>query len=272
MSWLDGKVVIVTGAAQGLGRAMSLGLLTAGARVVAADLARNPAVADLPALAAAAGARDRLIVATGDVTDPYQAKAIVQAALKAFGTIDGLVNNAGLGMNGITPKIMSDPKLFHQLEPEQWSAVMRVNIDGPFMMAHAAARVMLAQGFGKIVNILTSRATMIMRGFSPYGPSKAALEAATAVWAQDFAGTGVTVNALLPGGAADTSMIPQEEDIDRSKLIRPDAMVAPIRWLMSTHSDGVTGRRFIATEWRNDLADDQISASLGREVGWTNTV
>ena len=269
---LGGRVVIVTGAAQGLGRAMSLGLLQAGARVVAADLGSNPAIAELPGLARTLGAADRLIVAPGDVTDPAQAKAIVQAAVDAFGAVDGLVNNAGLGMNGITTKILTDPKLFYQLEPEQWASVIRVNVNGPFMMAHAASQVMIARGRGMIVNILTSRATMIMRGFSPYGPSKAALEAATAVWAQDLAGTGVTVNALLPGGAADTSMIPQEESVDRSKLIQPEAMVAPVRWLMSAHADDITGRRFIATDWRDDIAANQVAANLGRDLGWPNTV
>jgi 3-oxoacyl-[acyl-carrier protein] reductase len=269
---LDGRTVIVTGAAQGLGRAMSLGLLTAGANVVAADLSSNPAFSELQGLAEAAGARRRLVSVGGDVTDPAQCKAIVDAGLRAFGAVDGLINNAGLGMNGITAKVISDPKLFHQLAPEQWRAVMRVNVDGPFMMAHAASAPMLARGSGKIVNILTSRATMVLRGFSPYGPSKAAMEAATAIWAQDLAGSGITVNALLPGGAADTSMIPAEEDIDRAKLIRPDAMVEPIRWLMSSHSDGVTAKRFIATEWREDLPPERIAAELAREAGWAGSV
>src|SRR5258707_1752532 len=90
---------------------------------------------------------------------------------------------------------------------------------------------------------------MMMEGFSPYGPSKAALEAATVVWAKDLAGTGVTVNALAPGGPANTRMIPATEVADRSTLIQPEVMIAPIVWLMSPRSDWVTRRRVIAKEW-----------------------
>src|SRR6516162_7342699 len=79
---------------------------------------------------------------------------------------------------------------------------------------------------------------MMMEGFSPYGPSKAALEAATVIWAKDLAGTGVRVNALAPGGPANTRMIPATEVADRSTLIQPDVMIAPIVWLMSPRSDG----------------------------------
>src|SRR5258707_15287843 len=90
---------------------------------------------------------------------------------------------------------------------------------------------------------------MMMEGFSPYGPSKAALEAATVVWAKDLAGTGVTVNALAPGGPANTRMIPSTEVADRATLIQPEVLIAPIAWLMSPRSDGVTARRIIAQEW-----------------------
>src|SRR5262249_58426050 len=81
------------------------------------------------------------------------------------------------------------------------------------------------------------------------GPAKAAPEAATVTWPKDLAGTGVTVNALAPGGPANTRMIPATEVADRSTLIQPEVMIAPIVWLMSSRSDGVTGRRIIAKEW-----------------------
>ena len=101
------------------------------------------------------------------------------------------------------------------------------------MMAKAVAPALVAQGWGRIVNIVTSHFTMVMDGFSPYGPSKAALEAATVIWAKDLAGTGVTVNALLPGGPGNTRMIPLDEVPDRSTLVQPEVMMAPITWLMS---------------------------------------
>src|SRR5436309_7537851 len=116
-------------------------------------------------------------------------------------------------------------------------------------MTRAIAPRLIEQGWGRIVNIVTSFFTMMMDGFSPYGPSKAALEAATAIWSKDLAGSGVTVNALLPGGPANTRMIPQSEVADRATLVQPEVMMAPIVWLMSARSDGITGRRIIVKEW-----------------------
>ena len=86
--------------------------------------------------------------------------------------------------------------------------VIDTNVDGPFIMARAATPHMIAAGRGRIINITLNHATMRRRGFSPYGPSKAAVESETIIWAQELDGTGVTVNALLPGGAAATGMIP----------------------------------------------------------------
>jgi len=134
-------------------------------------------------------------------------------------------------------------------------------------MARAIAPVLVQQGWGRIVNVTTSHFTMVMDGFSPYGPSKAALEAATVIWAKDLANTGVTVNALVPGGPANTRMIPLSEVPDRSTLIQPDAMIAPICWLMSRASDGVTNRRIIAKEWNSAVARD-TPAQVGAPAGW----
>jgi 3-oxoacyl-[acyl-carrier protein] reductase len=117
-------------------------------------------------------------------------------------------------------------------------------------MARAAVPTMLAGGWGRIVNISVSEETMRRRGFSPYGPSKAALESATIIWAQDLADTGVTVNALLPGGATLTGMVPASfPEHRRASLLHPDIMVPPLLWLGSAQSDGVTGQRFNAREW-----------------------
>jgi len=96
--------------------------------------------------------------------------------------------------------------------------------------------------------------TMRRVGFSLYGPSKAALEAATAIWAQDLAGSGVTVNALLPGGATLTGMIPEHVDPAlKAKLLDPGIIIPPLLWLASTVSDGVTGMRLNASQW-SDVA------------------
>ena len=151
--------------------------------------------------------------------------------------------------------------------PNSWRRVVETNNIGPFHMAKAVVPRLIAQGWGRIVNITTSHGTMVTELFAPYGPTKAALEAATVIWAKDLAGTGVTVNALLPGGAADTRMIPADEVPDRSKLISPDVMRVPIVWLMSSASDGVTGRRFVGKDWNPALdpraAADKAGAAAG---------
>jgi len=106
-----------------------------------------------------------------------------------------------------------------------------------------------------------------MQNFSPYGPAKAALEAATVIWSKELAPTGVTVNALLPGGPANTRMIPLGEIADRSTLIQPETMIEPICWLMSRASDGVNGRRIIAKEWNADGAQEAPDQA-GAPAGW----
>jgi NAD(P)-dependent dehydrogenase (short-subunit alcohol dehydrogenase family) len=93
-------------------------------------------------------------------------------------------------------------------------------------MARAAVRPMLRTGWGRIVNVSVSQGTMRRAGFSPYGPSKAALESETVIWAQDLAGTGVTVNAILPGGATATGMVPESVSQQvRAALLNADVMV-----------------------------------------------
>ena len=117
---------------------------------------------------------------------------------------------------------------------------------------------------------------MRRRGFSPYGPSKAALESETIIWSQDLAGTGVTVNALLPGGATLTGMIPSAfPESLRAKLLDPSIIVPPLLWLVSRDADAVTGRRLVASRWRADLdsAEAAAKASEGRlAVGGEGTL
>jgi len=124
-------------------------------------------------------------------------------------------------------------------------------------------------GWGRIVNISMNRETMRRRGFSPYGPSKAALESETIIWSQDLAGTGITVNALLPGGATLTGMIPENvPEKARSALLDPTIMVPPLLWLVSPDSDGMTGRRLVATRWRTDLGGREAAEAATEQAGW----
>jgi len=141
-------------------------------------------------------------------------------------------------------------------------------------MAKAAVPHMLDQRWGRIINISMNHETMRRTGFSPYGPSKAALESETAIWAQDLAGTGVTVNALLPGGATRTGMVPETvSGAVRRSLLDPAIVVPPLRWLASEASDGVTGARFVARAWDSSLppAGGRPGADAGRRLAGART-
>ena len=254
---LAGRVAIVTGGGRGLGRAMTLGLAKAGAAVIA-TAAREPG--EIESLSAAAP-EGRIAPLIADVTREEDCARAVATALERFGRLDILVNNAGRGMKYVSENFMTEPTRFWETTPEAWRLIIDTNVVGPFLMARAATPVMLAAGWGRIVNISMNTVTMRRRGFSPYGPSKAALESETIIWAQDLAGSGVTVNALLPGGATRTGMIPKNFPAElRAKLIDPAIMMAPLLWLASTKSDGFTGRRFVAAQWREEEAGAAAAA------------
>jgi 3-oxoacyl-[acyl-carrier protein] reductase len=106
-----------------------------------------------------------------------------------------------------------------------------------------------ARGWGRMINVTTSFFTMLSPGCAPYGPAKAALEAASAIWAKEFEGTGVAVNVLIPGGPSDTRMVPPSAPFARDALIPPEALAPPAQWLASPASDGVTGRRADRLAW-----------------------
>ena len=257
---LAGRVAIVTGGGRGLGRAMTLGLACAGAAVVATAARER---GEVERVAAETSALGRILPVVADVTKDEDCRRVVATALDRFGRLDVLVNNAGRGMKYVSENFMTEPTRFWETAPDTWRLVIDTNVVGPFLMARAATPPMLAAGFGRIVNISMNSETMRRRGFSPYGPSKAALESATIIWAQDLADTGVTANALLPGGATLTGMIPASfPDQQRAKLLDPAIMVPPLVWLASAKSDGVTGRRFIAANWRED------NPAAAADAGW----
>jgi 3-oxoacyl-[acyl-carrier protein] reductase len=259
----------VTGGARGLGRAMTLALIRSGVRVTVADLPASAAeVRELMDIAGKESLQDRLLSVESDVTQWQDCAAAVKKAADHFGAVHGLVNNAGMGMQNIGNVLVGKRKRFFEVDADAWRKAIDVNVNGPFMMAKAITPRLIEQGWGRIVNIETSLYTMMMDGFSPYGPSKAALESATVIWSKDLAGTGVTVNALLPGGAANTRMIPQSEVTDRSTLVQPEVMMAPIVWLMSPRSDGVNGRRIIAKEWDADRLQSEPPDKVGSPAGW----
>src|ERR1700719_898124 len=263
---LSGKTAIVTGGGRGLGRAMALGLARAGANVViTAARGRHEieAVADEAAKISQAGIVRGL---TADVTNEEDDLLVVSEAIREFGAIHILVNNAGRGMRFVSENFLGTPTKFWQTDPAVWRMIIETNVTGPFLMARAVVPHMLKQHWGRIINISMNYETMRRAGFAPYGPSKAALESETIIWAQDLAGTGVTVNSLLPGGATDTGMVPP--NIVRERLLDPNIMMPPLLWLASESAGGVTGARIVANLWDSSLPFEQAAEKARAAAGW----
>jgi len=262
-------VAIVTGGGRGLGRAMVLGLAQAGIPVVATAARERTEIEAVAREVRQSCGESRVLPLVADVTQEDHCAEVVDAAVKRFGRLDILVNNAGRGMKYVSNEFLTEPTRFWEVAPETWRLVIDTNVNGPFMMARHAVPVMLKAGWGRIVNISVSQGTMRRRGFSPYGPSKAALESETIIWAQDLEGTGVTVNALLPGGATLTGMIPQTvSENAKSALLDPSIMVPPLLWLVSPEADGMTGRRLVATKWQTGSDGESAAEAATEQARW----
>ena len=202
MSELDGIRVVVTGGSSGLGAAMAAALADAGARV----MVTSRDVGRAREIAAALGAS--AIPCALDVRDERSVAGCVDRAREAWGGIDVLVNNAGIGMRTVNPRFMSQPQPFWEVDPDGFRDVVDTKLVGCFLMARAVVPRMLRDGGGRVVNISMNEQTMVRRGFVPYGPAGAGVEALSRVMAADLAGSSVTVNLLLPGGGTMTGMVP----------------------------------------------------------------
>jgi NAD(P)-dependent dehydrogenase (short-subunit alcohol dehydrogenase family) len=243
---LAGVRALVTGGTSGLGFAMSQALAEAGAHVVLTGRAGQRV------LQAAARIADESRV-TGlamDVRDERSVSAGIDRALTSLGGIDVLVNNAGIGMRTVNPDFMTEPMGFWQVSPDGFRDLLTTNVVGYFLVARAVVPHMLDAGHGKIINISVSETTMRRRGFTPYGPSRAATDALSHIMAADLAGTGIDVNLLLPGAATRSGMTPDSAPEDmQATWLDPAIMGPPIVWLASPASDGLTDQRIIATEF-----------------------
>jgi len=256
------RVALVTGGARGIGRAIAEGLRAIGAAVAVLD-------ADRDALDACG--LDGLKI-RADIASPADSAAAVARVCELHGRLDILVNNAGLGMGLIREDHFARPVALAEVTPEHWRRMFEVNCMGAFLLARAALPAMAARGWGRMINVTTSFFTMLNQGFAPYGPAKAALEAASAIWAKEFAGTGVTVNVLIPGGPTDTRMVPRSAPFPRSALIPPAALAPPAQWLVSAAADGITGRRFTAGLWDPALPPAEAAARAGAPIAWPELI
>jgi len=261
------RAILLTGAAGGLGSVMTRALLDAGHCVAALDanpeaLVRLLETLDVP--------RERLLPIPADVSSEDECNGAVAAALAHFGRIDGLINNAGIGMSAIRPDAETHHPGIEELTTDIWDMFYLVNMRGPMILTRAAVPHMRKQGWGRVVNNTTSFKTMLR--VLPYGAVKSALESMSAVWAQQLNGSGITVNVLVPGGPTDTPFIADEAGWPRGKMLRPAIMAAPAVWLMSDAANGVTGRRITASDWDLSLPPDDAAAAASRAIGWPELV
>ena len=205
---MQGRVVLYTGAAGGLGLKTTLALMALGATVIAVD--NDPAkVADLTAAAEGEGA-GRLIVSTVDLSDLDAFRAELQRQVAETGGIDVVINNAA-----IYPS-----KAFEDYTVEEHQAVQRVNVDAGIVAVQEALPGMKARGFGRIINISSITLSGGWANLSPYVASKGALMGLTRAWAREFGPHGITVNAIAPGAfPTDAEKIhPDPEGYDRHVL------------------------------------------------------
>ena len=260
---LRDRVAIVTGAGSGMGRVMARSLAQAGARIGAVDISKS----GLAELAAEAVFGGRAITAVTDVARAEDCRRAVDQLMAAFGTIDILINCAGVSMGPAANNKHGRVKFF-EADPEGWQRVVSINALGAFLMARFAVAPMVAKGWGRIINVTTSYDTMLAEGLSAYGASKSALEASTVSWSKDLAGTGVTVNVLVPGGPVETPGFFPPGAPRPPRILQADVMAVPIVWLASPQSDGVTGCRFIARDWDRQLPAAEAANKCRTPAAW----
>jgi 3-oxoacyl-[acyl-carrier protein] reductase len=261
------RVAIVTGGLRGLGRGMTLGLAASGVRVLA--------VGHLPEDVAAMEGTSNVRPMVADLRSPAACDSVVAEALSAFGRIDILVNNAGLTFTYIDPERFrrEQPRKFWEVKDEVIQNVMDTNYVAADQMGRRVAPILVRQGWGRIINVTTKLDTMNREGSVPYGSSKAALEMTTEIWAKEVVGTGVTVNIVNPGAGANTPGMNQElRDWSREgrvpRLVEPDEMVPPLRYVVSTAADQVNGYRFDALTWDASLPPAEAARRNGRPAGF----
>jgi 3-oxoacyl-[acyl-carrier protein] reductase len=234
----EGRVAIVTGAAQGIGRAIAERFAADGAAVVVGDLREATARETADAIEASGG---RALAVTADVTKPDDAVRLAAAATDAFGGIDVLVNNAGI-LRGTRAA---------QVSPEEWHLVIDANLTGSFLCAQAAYPALKASGHGRIVNMasMAGRATSTLGGVH-YTTAKAGVLGLTRHLAREWASDGITVNALSPGivdtpmarGAADAERMAKVlASIPLGRLAEPAEIAALVAFLASDEAAYITG-------------------------------
>jgi 3-oxoacyl-[acyl-carrier protein] reductase len=261
MGRVEGKVAIVTGAGStpgpgvGVGRATAIVLAREGAKVLLVDQHGARAHTTAEEIAVEGGTAQ---VFAGDCTDAGRCKAMVNAALEAFGTIDILVNNAG---------IVRDRTLV-KMDEADYDAVVAVHQKGTFNTVRHAAPLMKEAGYGRIINMTSSAGLRGNFGQTNYGAAKAAIMGMTFVWAVELAKYGITVNAMAPAGA--TRMTQGLADEEPPADQDPALNAALVAYLASEAAAEVNGQVFGRTGYGYTVFQTPRQvATMWQEGGWT---
>ncbi len=236
---LSHRIAVVTGGAQGIGRAVTERFLASGAKVAIWD--HDHALAEKTAQALGAPLGANVLAVKCDVTDPKSVAAARDATVKAFKTVDILVNNAGIA--GPTAKLWEYPL-------EDLRHTMAVNLDGPFNCCQAVIPAMIAQNYGRIVNIASIAGKEGNPNASAYSASKAALIGLTKSLGKELAGYDISVNAITPAAAktAIFDQMPPEHvtymlsKIPRARFVTVQEVAALVAWASSSDCSFTTGQ------------------------------
>lgn len=235
---MDGRVAVVTGGAQGIGRALALGLAREGAKVVIADLQANKAESVAKELSDAGTEALALEV---DVANEPAVKRLAEQTFNRFGRIDILVNDAGVYLKAPVVEIIE----------EDWDRTINVNLGGNFLCSRAFVPAMRAQKSGRIISVASGIAHYGAKEFAPYAASKAAIIGFVKALARELGPDGITVNAICPG-AANTAMPrthrTEEELMARLRsnplghVLEPEDFVGAVLFLASDRASYITGQ------------------------------
>lgn len=235
---LKGKTAVVTGSGRGLGKAIALKLAQMGANIVLNDIAASDSIDATAEEFKAAGYN--AAVTKGDVRNADDVKAMVTAAVDAFGSLDILVNNAGI----------TKDKPMAMMSEEDWDLVLDINLKGAFLCTKLSARQMIKQKHGRIINIASVAGRYGNQGQANYSASKAGLIGLTKTTAKEFASRGVTCNAVAPGiiQSKMTDVLPDEikkkylDNIPLGRFGTPEDVANVVAFLASDESGYVTGQ------------------------------